>query len=132
MPMADLQETHPRILIVEDERFMRSMIRQMLAQIGITDFYEAGNAQAGLDETLRIRPDAVLCDVFLPGEDGFAYLSWIRKSPIPEVAAIPVIMLTAEKSQKAVLMAKELRANGYLVKPISAIGVQRALSRALA
>jgi CheY-like chemotaxis protein len=132
--MAELQEgrSTPRVLIVEDERFMRTMVRNMLAQIGITDFYEAADAKSGIEETLRVRPDVVLCDVFLPGDDGFAYLTWLRQSKISGLASTPVIMLTADKSQTAVVRAKDLKANGYLVKPISTVAVQRALNRALA
>lgn len=129
--MTDREGRCLKVLVIDDERFMRKMIRGMLADIGITEIYEAADAKAGLEETLRNRPHVVLCDIFLPGPDGLSYLGWLRESPIRAASTTPVIMVTAEKSQDTVLIAKNLKADGYLIKPISTLAVQRAISRAL-
>jgi two-component system chemotaxis response regulator CheY len=122
-----------KILLIDDEPFIRSTIRQILVQLGIpqANVYEAGTAKAGMMETLRMRPHLVLCDIHMPEEDGFVYVSYLGKAPMPEVAAIPVVMLTSDSTEEAVKTAKGLKVNGYLVKPVSISSVKRAVERAL-
>ena len=130
----DTIDTHKlKILLVDDEPFIRSTIRQILTLIGIPlgNIYEAADVKSAIAETLRIHPHLVLCDVHMPDEDGFVYLAKLRKAPIPDVAAIPVVMLTSESREQAVLVAKRLHVDGYLVKPVSIDTVKHAVERAL-
>lgn len=122
-----------KILLVDDEPFIRSTIRQILVQVGIpqSNVYEAGDVNSALAETFRIRPHLVLCDVHMPGEDGFVYIAKLRKAPFPDVAAIPVVMLTSESREQAVMVAKHFHVDGYLVKPVSINAVKQAVERAL-
>jgi DNA-binding NarL/FixJ family response regulator len=122
-----------KVLLVDDEPFVRSTIRQILFLIGIpqANVYEADDARAAINETLRMRPNLVLCDIHMPGEDGFAYLAALGKAPIPEVAATPVVMLTSDAGEEAVLTAKGHNVAGYLLKPVSIGTVKKAIERAL-
>lgn len=122
-----------KILLIDDESFIRTTIRQILVQIGIpnANIYEAESAAAGMLETLRVRPMLVFCDIHMPEEDGLKYLARLRKSPLADVAATPVVVLTSDASEGAVVTAKNLNADGYLVKPVSVAAVQRALDWAL-
>ncbi|CAK0749727.1 Response regulatory domain-containing protein [uncultured Gammaproteobacteria bacterium] len=131
--MAEFDIKRYKILLIDDEWFIRTTIRQILLQIGFgNNVYEASDAQTGMSETLRIQPSLVLCDIHMPGgEDGLAYLGRLRKAPLPDVAATPVVMLTSDRSSEAVLTAKELGIDGYLVKPVSVATVKRAVERAL-
>ena len=129
--MAETDLKRLKILLIDDEWFVRSTIRQILIQIGITNIYEADNVEAGMKETLRVQPDMVLCDIHMPGTDGLAYVARLRKAPIPAVAAIPVVMLTSDSTEEAVTTAKDLHVSGYLVKPVSIATVKRAIERAL-
>ena len=121
-----------RILIVDDQPFMRWTIRQLLAEIGITDVHEAGDAKRALEETQRLRPAAVLCDIHMPGEDGLVYLAQLRALASAGLARTPVIFLTADKTIGAVAEAKRLAADGYLVKPVAIDAMKKALDRVLA
>ncbi|AVM74854.1 response regulator [Magnetospirillum gryphiswaldense] len=122
-----------KVLLVDDEPFIRSTIRQILVQIGIpqANVYESASAKAGISETLRMRPNVVLCDIHMPEEDGFVYVAQLRKAPIADVAQIPVVMLTSDSTEEAVLTAKGLKVDGYLVKPVSIAAVKKSLERAL-
>ena len=122
-----------KVLLVDDEPFIRATIRQILVLIGIpqANVYEAGDVKAGVAETLRMRPNLVLCDIHMPGDDGFAYLAALAKAPIPEVAAIPVVMLTSDSGEEAVRAAKGHHVAGYLIKPVSVAAVRKAVERAL-
>jgi len=129
--MADLDLKRIKILVIDDEWFMRSTIRQILVQIGITSLYEAGDVETAIRETVRVQPSLVLCDSHMPGEDGLAYVAKLRKAPIPAVAAIPVVMLTSDGTEDAVKTAVVLHVEGYLVKPVSIGAVKKAIERAL-
>ncbi len=120
-----------KVLLIDDEPFIRATLSQILINIGIKNVYQTDSVQAGLTETVRVRPDLVFCDIHMPGEDGFVYVSEIRNDPIPGVAATPLVMLTSDSGQEAVLTAKNLKVNGYLVKPVSHNGVKKAIERAL-
>jgi DNA-binding NarL/FixJ family response regulator len=121
-----------RILIIDDEPFIRWMVRQLLLDLGASQIYEAADGTIGLKETLRLRPDAVLCDIHMPGEDGLAFLAALRATAITAVARTPVIMLTSDKTTGSVVAAKRLKADGYLVKPLSIGSLKKALERVLA
>lgn len=131
-----MQNFDPRrlkILLIDDEPFIRTTLRQILVQVGIApaNVYESGSVKAGISQTLRIRPDLVLCDIHMPDEDGFAYLMALHKSPVTSVSSIPVVMLTSDSTEEAVLVAKQLKVEGYLVKPVSISSVKRSVERAL-
>lgn len=131
--MTEFDPRRMKVLLVDDEPFIRSTIRQILVQIGIpqANVYEAGDVKAAIAETLRIRPNLVLCDIHMPGEDGFAYVAGLHKAPLPDVATIPVVMLTSDSGEEAVLTAKGLKVSGYLVKPVSIGAVKKSVERAL-
>ena len=120
-----------KVLLIDDEPFIRSTLSQILINIGFKNVYEADSVQKGLNEALRVRPGLVFCDIHMPGEDGFVFVSEIRNDGMPDVAVTPIVMLTSDSGHDAVLNAKELKVNGYLVKPVSINSVKRAIERAL-
>ena len=122
----------PKVLLIDDEPFMRTVATQILTLLNIPqdNILEADTARDGMKKTLRFRPDVVLCDVHMPEENGFVYLSYLRKAPKPEIANTLVIMLTSDSTESAVLMARGLKVDGYLVKPVSVNSVKVALERA--
>ncbi len=126
---ADL--THLKVLLIDDEWFIRSTIRQMLVHMGIANVYEAGDPVAAMSEALRIQPNVILCDIHMPIDDGLSFVAKLRKAPVPAVAATPVIMLTSDSNENTVVAAKGLQIEGYLVKPVSTTAVKKALERAL-
>jgi CheY-like chemotaxis protein len=62
------------------------------------------------------RPDIVLLDLNMPGKDGWEVLEEVRDDP--ELARIPVIVLTSSEAEKDIVKSYELRANAYLTKPV--------------
>ncbi len=108
-----------RILVIEDESYTRLMITGLLRQIGFQTIGEAADGDAGFRETVRTRPLVVLCDVHMAPLDGLGYLAKLRGFSNAAIAATPVVFLTADKQQETVLSAKQLKVDGYLVKPVS-------------
>ncbi len=107
------------VLVIEDERNTRVLIRRMLQQIGIGSVVDAADGKAGLDEAMRTKPTLILCDVHMEPVDGRAFLKMLRSLKIRQLATTPVIFLTADAQTDTVLFAKEHQVNGYLVKPVS-------------
>ncbi len=86
-----MPEAHT-ILIVEDEKALRSMLSQKIRDEGYQTV-EAGDGAEGLELALRKHPAVVILDIMMPGTDGLAMLQQLRKN-IPYGANVPVIMLT--------------------------------------
>lgn len=120
-----------RILVIEDESFARRIVTGLLRQIGFNFVEEAADGEQGFRETLRSRPQAVLCDIHMEPLDGMGYLAKLRGHEDPGIAATPVIFLTADKQQETVVSAKQLKVDGYLVKPVSLAALKQRLDALL-
>jgi CheY-like chemotaxis protein len=101
----------PTILLVDDDRTMVGLLRSLLKLDGFDTIDGAGGAK--LLETARARkPDVILMDVFLAGQDGTALLTRLKRDPA--LAAIPVIMTSGmEMSDEC----RRLGADEFLLKP---------------
>jgi two-component system LytT family response regulator len=110
-----------RLVIVDDEPLARSRARRLLAEIGGAEVVgEAGSAPEAAECIAATRPDAVLLDIQMPGEDGFSLLA--RLDPRPAI-----VFVTAY-DQYAV-RAFEENAVDYLLKPFRAERLAAALER---
>ena len=109
-----------RILLVEDERFIRSTIKQMLRTLGSRDIREAADGAEALTVLdAGFLPDVVFCDFQMEPMDGLTFVRRIRESPDPVRAKLPIIMLTAATDEATVRTAVGLGIGGYMVKPVS-------------
>ena len=109
-----------RVLLIEDEKFIRSTIRWMLRSIVAPEICEAGDGT----EALRVLgggfiPDLIFCDVQMAPMDGAAFLQIVRASSNPLVAKIKVIMLTAAADVNVVRAFNGLGISSYLLTPVS-------------
>ncbi|GHD63008.1 response regulator [Thalassobaculum fulvum] len=108
-----------RILVLEDEWYIRQIICRLLRQIGFQLIDEAENGVDGFREILRVRPHLILCDIHMEPVDGITFLRKLRALGHEQLSQVPVIFLTSDKQRETVLAAKELRVDGYLAKPVS-------------
>jgi DNA-binding response OmpR family regulator len=105
------------ILIIEDEVEIRSFIARVLQLEGYAAL-EAGDGITGM-EIIRENPiDLVLLDLRLPGPDGWSVLREIKRDP--ELAGIPVVVLTAIAETMQRKKTLRMGATSYLIKPLSA------------
>ncbi|WP_445679000.1 response regulator [Radicibacter daui] len=116
-----------KLLLVEDEKYTRTLVGRLLRQYGFEHIYEAADGVAGLREMIRVRPDIVLCDIHMKPLDGMGFLQKVRAAPIEALRATPVIFLTADSDEAQVRKAREHMADGYLVKPISPAALEKRL-----
>ena len=103
-----------RILIIEDERPMRTALQDCLAAEGYR-VLTAADGPTGLSRALEERPDLVLLDVMLPRLDGFALCAELRRLDNP----VPVLMLTAKGQVQDRVTGLDAGADDYLTKPFS-------------
>ncbi|MFO7953993.1 PAS domain-containing protein [Thioalkalivibrio sp.] len=114
-----------RVLCIEDHDANQRLMREMLKQQGAADCRMAESAAEGLDMALRDPPELILLDLNLPVMDGFQVLRALRAEP--ELAAIPVIAVTADATDATRHRVEQAGFNDFLTKPIGASSLLRAL-----
>jgi len=112
-----------RVLVVDDSRVMRRIIRNILGSTGITEVDEAENGAAALQRLAHGTFDLVITDWNMPVMDGLALVKAIRQDH--RQANLAVVMVTTEGSHDAVAAAKAAGANGHLCKPFSVESLKR-------
>ncbi|MBI2193845.1 MAG: response regulator [Planctomycetes bacterium] len=100
------------VLCIDDDPAVHDLLGRMLAKEGIRAV-AASTGPAGLQLARQVKPCAITLDVLMPGMDGWAVLKHLKADP--ELAPIPVIMLTVAEHQN---LAFSLNAAGYLIKPV--------------
>ncbi len=128
MNVADLESVSPRVLVVDDDRFLNTIISRALTDKKI----KVDQAEDGVQATLLLESnkyDLVLCDIVMPGVDGLKLLHFVRERD-PE---LPFIMVTPQADMKSVLQAIRLGISDYITKPfdVQELGwrVEKALER---
>jgi DNA-binding NarL/FixJ family response regulator len=102
------------ILVIEDQPVMRSKTVTILKMEGF-EVLEAANGTDGIRLAQDELPDLVLCDIMMPGQDGYAVLQAVRLNKA--TATTPFIFLTAKGEKMDLRAGMNLGADDYLVKP---------------
>lgn len=105
-----------KVLIVDDEEFVRQLIQIKLKFCGI-ETVEAGNGVEAIEKAVSERPDLILLDVMMPKMNGFEACQRLKANP--ETSHIPIIMLTARGDPSAKERGENAGALEYLTKPFS-------------
>jgi two-component system chemotaxis response regulator CheY len=108
------------ILIVDDNQYMRKIVRNLLVNIGVRKVYEASDGIAGLDAIRIVTPDIVILDWELPLLNGAEFVRIVRSPGVFPVPDVPIIMLSSHGERWRVVEAVRLGVNEYLRKPVSA------------
>lgn len=109
--MDDPTDRGVRVLVVDDEPTITEFLETGLRYEGYT-VRAVGDGQAALQTAREFRPDLVILDVMLPGQDGFAVLEQLRRAD-----DVAVLMLTARDELDDTVRGLEGGADDYLVKP---------------
>jgi DNA-binding response OmpR family regulator len=109
-----------RVLVIDDDHYMRKVVRSLLQANGIRTFYDAQDGATGLEAIISLNPDVVILDWDLPDINGAEFMRIVRSPLTFPAPAVPVIMLTGQIERKTVLEAVRLGVNEFLCKPISA------------
>lgn len=106
-----------RIAVIEDEG---PILADVLATLALEGYEVQGatNGRAGVDLVRQFRPDLVLCDIMMPGLDGYSVLMEVRSDPA--TTTTPFIFLTARTDRASMRQGMVLGADDYIPKPFSA------------
>lgn len=104
-----------RILIVDDSRSMRALVRVTLSSNGF-DVVEAEDGQAALDWLENNQADLVITDINMPRLDGFGFIERLKDEGRLHIGK-PILVLTTEHSEEKRKRARVAGATGWIVKP---------------
>jgi two-component system cell cycle response regulator len=107
----------PLVLVAEDSRVLRSLLRGQLRDHGYR-VVEAHDGAEAVNLCRKERPDVVLLDVEMPLMDGHLVLASLKRDPL--LAEVPVVFVTARVTTEDVVQGLELGAHDYLRKPFEA------------
>ena len=112
--------TGVRVLAIDDDADARHLLARVLGRQG-AEVRLAGSVAEGFATVGRERPDVVLCDIEMPGEDGYSFINRLRALPTDEGGGIPAVALTAyargEDRTRALLAGFDL----HLSKPVAPV-----------
>jgi two-component system chemotaxis response regulator CheY len=109
-----------KTLVVDDNTFMRKIVRDLLSNIGVRHVMEAADGADALSAARSSMPDVVILDWDMPFVNGFEFVRIVRSPGIFPYADLPIIMLSGHGERSHVLEAARLGVNEFLLKPVSA------------
>jgi len=117
---ARIEPAELRILIVDDSRFGRGIIRSALAVFHLVNTAEAASADDALTILRTYAFDMVLVDFEIPGVDGAALVRSIRWDESGEIdPEVPIIMISSHTEADVVVAARNAGIHEFVVKPVS-------------
>ncbi len=109
-----------RVLIVEDNQYLRKLVRNLLVNIGVKKIDEVDDGLAGFEIIKAIDPDIVMLEWELPLLNGAELTRIIRTPGMLARPAVPIIMFSSNTPRGRVAEAKRLGVDAYLTMPMSA------------
>lgn len=116
-----------KILVVDDFSTMRRIVRNLLKELGFSQIDEAEDGVAAMQKLNGGEFEFVVTDWNMPNMDGLELLQTIRKTP--QLAKLPVLMITAEAKKENIIAAAQAGASGYIVKPFTAATLSEKLEK---
>ena len=110
------------VLLVEDEKITRDMLRGLLEQLGFGRVDEAADGSAALKKLDDNRYDLILCDIMMEPMDGIEFARMLRNSGNlrfdTHKTRTKIVFLTASGEKANIQAARGLKVQGYMLKPV--------------
>jgi two-component system chemotaxis response regulator CheY len=119
-----------KILIVDDFSTMRRIVKNLLHDLGYTNTHEADDGKTAWPLLQAGDYEFVVTDWNMPGMTGIDLLKAIRGEA--RLAALPVLMVTAEAQRDQIIEAAKAGVNGYIIKPFTAVTLKEKLDKIFA
>jgi two-component system chemotaxis response regulator CheY len=116
-----------QFLLVDDFSTMRRIVRNLLKELGFNNIEEAEDGVVALNKLKAGHFEFVISDWNMPNMDGLTLLQQVRATP--QLQHLPFLMITAEAKKENIIAAANAGANGYIVKPFTAITLDEKLTR---
>ena len=108
------------ILVVEDDKMMQKLLRDMLQVVGFTNIHQAIHGEDALGILKSRDIDLMICDWKMHPMDGITLVTHLRTSPDSPNRFIPIIMLTGKGERSDVESARDAGVTEYIIKPFTA------------
>ena len=112
-----------KILLVDDNHYMRVLLAEILRAIGVVHIFEANDGAEALQAMRQNTVDIVMTDLSMQPLDGIDFVRLLRNSPDSPNPMVPVIMITGHSTIQRVAEARDAGVNEFLAKPLTARGV---------
>lgn len=106
-----------RVLIVDDQAFVRRIVMTLLKQIGFNDIYESGDGSQAMQRLAEIEIDLVVCDIEMAPMDGLSFLRLLRERYATRCPRF--IFLTCHGDAAMVKQARDLGVDAFVLKPVN-------------
>lgn len=118
-----------KVLVVDDQKSMRGLVRFALLQMGIETVDGAESGEEAIKKLSTTRYDLVITDLHMGGISGLGLLKAIRSHPV--LRGTPVIMATSETSSDTVRQAKTAGVDAFILKPVEPNALQQRVKSVL-
>lgn len=120
------------VLTIDDDKFSRKLVVQILTQIGIKNIVEAADGRTGLQALIDSKPHVVICDVDMQPVNGIEFLKTVRSSDSVRDRDVPVIFLSGHGTPDLVKEAMVLGVDSFIAKPPSVAIVKKRIDFVMA
>ena len=123
-----------RVMVIDDQRTMRMIVRRLLVAGGVRDVSEAANAMVALQK-LRSgeikEPDVVICDLHMDEMDGLEFCNAVRRDQTMLKGSTPILVLTGDDDPMIHEVVAQVGAVKVLLKPISSVALLQEIETAI-
>ncbi len=123
-----VKQLRPLVMAIDDDEMARSLIARVIESTGY-ELSFAVDGQDALRQLRRVRPDAILMDICLPGMDGLTLTQHIKSTS--NLSQIPIIMMTGDAKRENLISSVQAGASGFVVKPFTKESLTSKLAKAL-
>lgn len=120
----------PTVLIVDDSPTIRGIAKIFLKPLSV-EVMEAEEGSKALEMVRASVPAVAIVDVNMPGMDGLTFLRELRGDARPEIARLPVVLLTGDRSEETRRKGREAGATDFIEKPIKGAELQALVKKFL-
>lgn len=107
-----------RLLLVDDEIFVRRIVRRMVADLPFAVIEEAENGDEALNKARKLKPDIIICDHHMPELDGLHFIKKVRSGAEKVRHETAIIMLTGDPDDAVFRSALALDVDAFIAKPV--------------
>lgn len=118
--MAGYDLSHLKVLVVEDHKYMRNLIKEILVAFNIRDIRDCEDGTLAIRELSYFPADVAIVDLAMEPLDGLNFTRIVRNANESHNPFLPIIMLTGYAEVVKVAEARDAGVNEFLVKPVAA------------
>ena len=108
-----------RILVVDDSRQTRILLRDILKTMGISSIYEVADGSKAMEMIKMQSVDIIIVDQYMKPVTGIEFLHWLRQSPESPNPFTPVVMITGDSTRAITPAARDAGVSAFVAKPMS-------------